>query len=95
MIRAIVTDIEGTTSDIRFVHNILFPYARQHLASFLRENAHQPNVAAALQSVREEAGQPQADLDAVTEILLGVYGPGSQINRPESAAGHDLARWLC
>lgn len=71
MIRAIVTDIEGTTSDIRFVHNILFPYARQHLASFLRENAHQPEVAAALQSVREEAGQPQADLDAVTEILLG------------------------
>ncbi len=25
MIRAIVTDIEGTTSDIRFVHNVLFP----------------------------------------------------------------------
>ena len=24
MIRAIVTDIEGTTSDIRFVHNVLF-----------------------------------------------------------------------
>jgi enolase-phosphatase E1 len=29
MIRAIVTDIEGTTSDIRFVHNVLFPYAIQ------------------------------------------------------------------
>lgn len=71
MIRAIVTDIEGTTSDIRFVHNILFPYAREHLAGFLRENAHQPEVAAALQSVREEAGQPLADLAAVTEILLG------------------------
>ncbi|CAI2514142.1 Predicted enolase-phosphatase [Serratia ficaria] len=28
MIRAIVTDIEGTTSDIRFVHQVLFPYAR-------------------------------------------------------------------
>lgn len=25
MIRAIVTDIEGTTSDIRFVHDVLFP----------------------------------------------------------------------
>ncbi|MES4726910.1 acireductone synthase, partial [Klebsiella pneumoniae] len=32
MIRAIVTDIEGTTSDIRFVHNVLFPYARERLA---------------------------------------------------------------
>lgn len=69
MIRAIVTDIEGTTSDIRFVHNILFPYARQHLADFLREHQHQPEVAAALQSVREEAGQPQADLAAVIAIL--------------------------
>ncbi|MDQ1212151.1 acireductone synthase [Pantoea anthophila] len=70
MIRAIVTDIEGTTSDIRFVHNILFPYARQHLADFLREHQHQPEVAAALQSVREEAGQPQADLAAVIAILF-------------------------
>ncbi len=33
MIRAIVTDIEGTTSDIRFVHNVLF-YARERLAGF-------------------------------------------------------------
>ena len=71
MIRAIVTDIEGTTSDIRFVHNILFPYARKHLPDFLRDNAHQPDVAAALQSVREEAGQLQADLAGVTDILLG------------------------
>lgn len=71
MIRAIVTDIEGTTSDIRFVHNILFPYARTHLPDFVRDNAQQPEVAAALKSVREEAGQPQADLDGVTDILLG------------------------
>lgn len=35
MIRAIVTDIEGTTSDIRFVHNVLFPYARERLAGFV------------------------------------------------------------
>lgn len=33
MIRAIVTDIEGTTSDIRFVHQVLFPYARERLGS--------------------------------------------------------------
>lgn len=35
MIRAIVTDIEGTTSDISFVHNVLFPYARERLAAFV------------------------------------------------------------
>ena len=37
MIRAIVTDIEGTTSDIRFVHDVLFPYARERLAAILEE----------------------------------------------------------
>src|SRR3546814_16166049 len=39
VIKAIVTDIEGTTSSIDFVHQTLFPYARQHLRRFLREQA--------------------------------------------------------
>ena len=42
MIRAIVTDIEGTTSDIRFVHEVLFPYARTHLAEFVQREQQQP-----------------------------------------------------
>ncbi|HSW11568.1 MAG TPA: acireductone synthase [Solimonas sp.] len=39
MIKAIVTDIEGTTSSIDFVHQSLFPYARQHMRAFLRAQA--------------------------------------------------------
>ncbi len=31
----IVTDIEGTTSSISFVKEVLFPYARKHMAEFL------------------------------------------------------------
>ncbi len=30
-IKAILTDIEGTTSSIAFVFEVLFPYAKQHL----------------------------------------------------------------
>ncbi|MDF7660639.1 acireductone synthase [Erwiniaceae bacterium L1_54_6] len=70
MIRAIVTDIEGTTSDIRFVHNVLFPYARQHLAAFVREHQAEQGVAAALDAVREESGAPEASLDEVIATLL-------------------------
>jgi enolase-phosphatase E1 len=44
MIKAIVTDIEGTTSSIEFVHQSLFPYARAHLRRFLREQAGDPQV---------------------------------------------------
>ena len=39
-IRAVVLDIEGTTTPMAFVHEVLFPYARTHLAGFLRDPAH-------------------------------------------------------
>ena len=70
MIRAIVTDIEGTTSDIRFVHNILFPYARQHLATFIRDHQDNAHVNAALDAVRAEVDQPNADREALIAILF-------------------------
>ncbi len=38
MIRYVLTDIEGTTTDIAFVHNVLFPYAEKHIADFVRSN---------------------------------------------------------
>ncbi|MBI0464300.1 acireductone synthase, partial [Dickeya dianthicola] len=47
MIHAIVTDIEGTTSDIRFVHNVLFPYARARLADAVAQAERDPEIAAA------------------------------------------------
>ncbi len=69
MIRAIVTDIEGTTSDIQFVHNVLFPYARQHLDAFVRAHQQDETVRAALEAVRAEAGTPQATLDETLATL--------------------------
>ena len=51
MIRAIVTDIEGTTSSLRFVHDVLFPYARAHIADFVRCNAEDPRVVPYLNDV--------------------------------------------
>lgn len=48
MIKAIVTDIEGTTSSIDFVHQSLFPYAKANMRGFLRAHAAEPKVAAQL-----------------------------------------------
>jgi enolase-phosphatase E1 len=50
--KAIVTDIEGTTSSISFVHKTLFPYARQRMESFLREHSSEAEVIEALTLVR-------------------------------------------
>ena len=36
--RAVLTDIEGTTSSIAFVTDILFPYARERMAGYVAAN---------------------------------------------------------
>lgn len=69
-VKAVLTDIEGTTSSISFVHDVLFPYAARRLPAFLREHANDEEVAALLADVRGEAGEPQADAGRLAQILL-------------------------
>ena len=69
MIRAIVTDIEGTTSSLSFVKDILFPYARAHLPEFVRAHAHDAAVQAQLDAVRRETGK-SLDIEAAIAQLL-------------------------
>lgn len=69
-VRAIVTDIEGTTSSIAFVRDVLFPYARAALPRFLQEQHSCTEVMQWITVVAEENGLSASDLDAVTEILL-------------------------
>ena len=69
MIRAILTDIEGTTSSIRFVHDVLFPYAREHMAEFVRCNAEDAHVVPHLNDVRLAAGA-DLDLEGITRQLI-------------------------
>jgi enolase-phosphatase E1 len=70
VIRAIVTDIEGTTSSLSFVKDVLFPYARARMAAFVREHAQDPDVALQLEAVRREAGDPALVQEAVIQQLI-------------------------
>ncbi len=69
-IRAIVTDIEGTTSSIAFVHEVLFPYASERLPDYIRQYCDSPEVARLLDAVRDEAGAPDSGIEIVIETLL-------------------------
>lgn len=60
-IRAILLDIEGTTTPIDFVFKTLFPYARMHLGRFLREHASDTGVLADIEALR---AQHRADIAA-------------------------------
>lgn len=69
MIRAVLTDIEGTTSSLSFVKDVLFPYARDRLPAFLTARATDADVRRLLDDVRREAGAV-LDSAALTETLL-------------------------
>ena len=70
-IKAILTDIEGTTTDINFVHKVLFPYAYDNLPQYLRNYAEEDAVLAILADARAELGQPDADLETLIAAFLG------------------------
>ena len=53
-VRGILLDIEGTTTPIAFVHEVLFPYAREHVRDFLNANFESPEVASDLARLCEE-----------------------------------------
>jgi enolase-phosphatase E1 len=56
---AVLTDIEGTTTPIAFVHRTLFPFARARLPAFLEQHAANGAVATLVREVRALApGQP-------------------------------------
>ncbi len=73
MIRFILMDIEGTTTSISFVHEVLFPYASKHMEAFVRDHAADANVQKELQSVKQtvlEEDQKQLTDRAAIEQLL-------------------------
>ncbi|MEM0981344.1 MAG: acireductone synthase [Cyanobacteria bacterium P01_H01_bin.58] len=51
---AILLDIEGTTTPVDFVFGVLFPYARDRVASFLVNQGQVPEVQADLALLRQE-----------------------------------------
>ncbi|GIU47280.1 enolase-phosphatase E1 [Shewanella sairae] len=69
-IRAIVVDTAGTTTDLNFIEDVLFPYSAKALAAFLEENRHNVLVDNCICDVQDIALEPDADLARVTEILL-------------------------
>src|SRR5688572_6591094 len=69
-IRAILTDIEGTTSSISFVKDVLFPYARRALPRFVAARGKEPTVRKWLDAVAAENGGMCEDA-MIVEVLQG------------------------
>lgn len=79
--RMILLDIEGTVSPLAFVHEVMFPYARQHVAAFLEASGETEPVQKALNQMARDAG-----LGSLAE-----WCPlGSRVNEVVVNAAHDL-----
>ena len=68
----ILMDIEGTTTEIRFVHDVLFPYSYERLGSFLEEHQGDPRVEQILgEAVRLHRTQTGENLEtkAIVPVL--------------------------
>ena len=59
--KCILLDIEGTTSSISFVHDVMFPYVREHLVDFLEQHWGQPAVADCLPLLAADLGHADVE----------------------------------
>ena len=60
--RRVLLDIEGTTSSISFVYDVMFPYARRHLDEYLSAAWEAADCRSACDAIARDAGH--ASLDA-------------------------------
>lgn len=71
MITTVLTDIEGTTSSISFVKDVLYPYARAALPGFVRAHGQQPEVRRWLDQVAIEISASACQDAVIVETLQG------------------------
>jgi enolase-phosphatase E1 len=69
-VRVVLLDIEGTTTPIVFVHDVLFPYARARTRSYLEETpASDPTLDNAIAGLREEHAHDAASGESVPPLI--------------------------
>lgn len=80
----ILMDVEGTTTSISFVHDVLFPYSAERLKSYVEKHQSDPNIQEVLlktqSTVREEE-----DLNLNREALVEKLLEWIRIDRKHSA----------
>ena len=93
----ILTDIEGTTSSISFVKDVLFPFARRALPGFVRAHGREPEVRRWLDAVATEHGA-MCDDAMIVETLQGLVWREGYVSGelqadmyPDAVSG--LRRW--
>lgn len=86
-IKVILIDIEGTTTDISFVHDVLFPYSAKHLSTWVRNNLELAITQDILQQVREVSGKLDADVESCINQLMSWQAEDKKITPLKTLQG--------
>jgi enolase-phosphatase E1 len=99
-IRGVLLDIEGTTTSISFVYDVLFPYARHHVGEFLQKHSGEPRVHEAIVRLHEQRaadakqglnppvlGEKPAETDAVVKYVSWLMDGDSKAGPLKSLQG--------
>jgi enolase-phosphatase E1 len=86
-VRALLLDIEGTTTPLSFVHDVLFPYARARLVSFVRTAWGSPAIGGIVDGLAAEHAA-----DAATGEALPAWRASTSGEAIESATVY--CQWL-
>lgn len=71
-LRGVLLDIEGTTSPVSYVFDVLFPFARRHAGDYLRDHWSESSCRHALELMAKDAG-----FDSLEKWLAGSSCTGS------------------
>ncbi|MFP3254476.1 MAG: acireductone synthase, partial [Hydrogenobaculum sp.] len=67
MIKAILTDIEGTTSSINYVKDVMFEYSKNRLKDYLQKHWKEDHVKNIVKSLSQKL---EKDIDLQTAVLV-------------------------
>lgn len=79
-IRGVVLDIEGTTTPIAFVHDVLFSYARTYVKDYLAKHAGADDVRQDIELLREEHAGNVRNGNQPPPLTTGLDSIASYVN---------------
>ncbi|XP_038072544.1 enolase-phosphatase E1-like isoform X2 [Patiria miniata] len=92
-IEVIVLDIEGTTTPITFVKDVLFPYVTEHLEDYLDDHWEEKKCQDDVRALRDQANLDK-DLEGVVTIPEDIQGDSSSSKMSVKEAVMQSIRWL-
>ena len=93
-VRGVVLDIEGTTTPISFVYDVLFPYARKNLRAFLETHGATGLLGEVDRQLREEHAADVARGDAPPPVIRIQGRTGDLANYTAFLRRLEASPWL-